>query len=58
MTDEKCDGDHKKHLCSLAGKKRIDEIRELVTDPQFICGKCGRVADEDSRMCRPEPLSR
>ena len=58
MGDKKCDGDHKKHLCSLAGKKRIDEIRALVNDPQFICNKCGRVSDEQDRVCKPDKLKR
>jgi hypothetical protein len=55
MSDNKCHGDHRSHLCSLAGKKRVDEIKELVTDPQFFCGKCGRLADVHERVCKPEP---
>ena len=56
MGDSKCHGDHRTHLCSLAGKKRVNEIKELVRDPQYICSKCGRVADENKRVCKPEPI--
>lgn len=56
MSENKCDGDHRSHLCSLAGKKRIGEIKHLVKNPKFMCGKCGRVADADERVCKPEPL--
>ena len=58
MGDKKCSGEHKKHLCSLAGKKKIDENEELVKDPQFICRKCGRVADVDKSVCKPKALER
>jgi hypothetical protein len=56
MSDKKCKGDHRSHLCSLAGKRRIGEIKHLVTDPKYICSKCGRVADEGERVCKAEPL--
>ena len=56
MGDNSCKGDHRSHLCSLAGNKRIREIRHLVTDPKYICSKCGRVADEEVRVCKPESL--
>jgi len=58
MSDNKCHGDHRSHLCSLAGKKRVDEIEHLVKDPKFICRKCGRVADVDERVCKPKALER
>jgi hypothetical protein len=58
MGDNKCNGDHRSHLCSLAGKKRVDEIRHLVTEPKYICKKCGRVADEDVRVCKPDRLEK
>ena len=56
MSENKCNGDHRSHLCALAGNKRIRKIKHLVTNPQFICGNCGRVADEDKHVCNAEPL--
>jgi len=58
MGDKSCQGDHERHLCSLAKKKRVDDIRPLVTDPQYICLKCGRVADEEKRLCRPDSIKK
>jgi rubrerythrin len=44
-------------LCKLVKrdylKKNFKEFQELVTDPLFICRKCGRVAKEKQYLCRP-----
>ena len=58
MSDDKnkCHGEHRSHLCALAGNKRIRQIKRLVTNPKFMCGNCGRVADSGHHVCNPEPL--
>ena len=44
-------------LCKLVKrddlKKHFKEFQQLVTDPLFICRKCGRVAKEKQYLCRP-----
>jgi rubrerythrin len=44
-------------LCKLVKrdylKKNFKEFQELVTEPLFICRKCGRVAKEKQYLCRP-----
>jgi len=51
-----CKGDHKGHLCVLASQGKFDRIKELVTNPKFICFNCGRVADCELNLCNPMPL--
>lgn len=57
MTDKTCKGDHTGHLCVLVSKGELDEVRELVKNPGYICFNCGRVADSDRNLCNPMPLS-
>jgi hypothetical protein len=49
---------HMNHLCDLADKGQItlDQMKELVKDPKFICKKCGRVANKEENLCEPVPL--
>lgn len=56
MKKKVCKGSHKGHLCVLISENRIDEIKELVTAPEFICFNCGRVADSKKNLCNPMPL--
>ena len=53
-----CKGDHQGHLCVLASEERFDAIRERVTDPQYLCFNCGRVADAKDNLCNPMPLGK
>jgi hypothetical protein len=48
--------EHKGHLCVLASESKIDEIRERVKNPQYMCFNCGRVADAEQSLCNPMPL--
>ena len=57
MNENSCSGDHSGHLCVLVSKKKIDEIKELVKKPQFICFNCGRVADSEKNLCNPVSLA-
>jgi len=56
MEEQICDGEHASHLCMLASKKKMEEIKELTRNPKFICFNCGRVADSKENLCNPMPL--
>jgi len=56
MTEKKCTGDHKGHLCVLASQEKFDRIKELTKKPGFICFNCGRIADCEKNLCSPMPL--
>jgi len=58
MSEQNCKGDHSGHLCVLVSKKKFEEIRALVREPQFICFNCGRVADSDKNLCNPMSLNK
>jgi hypothetical protein len=49
---------HQQHLCFMAesGSVPLDQIKELVRNPKFICRKCGRVAAHEENLCEPVPL--
>jgi hypothetical protein len=49
---------HLHHLChyAAAGDLTLDEMKELVKDPKFICKICGRAAAKEADICQPEPL--
>jgi len=56
MSENKCKGDHKGHICLLASQDKFDEIKELTQNPQFLCFNCGRVAECEKNLCNPMPL--
>ena len=49
---------HRNHLCDLAeqGNITLDQMKELVRNPKFICRKCGRVAAKEENLCEPVHL--
>ena len=51
---EKC-----KPLCKWDDKrieKKCLKFKSIVKDPNYYCKKCGRVAVEKQRLCKPSPL--
>lgn len=56
MAQKACKGDHEGHLCVLASKGEMTQIKTLARAPKFICFNCGRVADCDANLCNPMPL--
>ncbi len=59
MTKHACKSKHNHagHLCVLFGEGKMDEVKALVTNPQFICFNCGRVANDAQNLCNPMPLN-
>ena len=55
-----CVGEHAVHICvkgtTMFSYGDLDPIKELVRNPQFICGNCGRVAAKAENLCNPVPL--
>ena len=58
MRKAACKGTHKGHLCVLASEERLEDIRELVREPKFICFNCGRVAHSRKNLCNPMALGK
>ncbi len=61
MSDHKCktQHDHVGHLCVLFAEGKMDALKQLVTNPQFMCFNCGRVADDalhDDGLCPAQIL--
>lgn len=52
--------DMAKKICKLAKedflKDNFDEYAELVKKPKYICKKCGHVASDDDRLCKPKKI--
>ena len=51
---------HNQHLCYFVsqGFHLTDEekYKAMVSNPEFKCEHCGRVAESDKNLCEPVPL--
>ena len=60
MTENMPHPGHEKHLCHLQYNgymnQNFEDFKKLVINPQFICRKCGRAANQASSICQPEKL--
>ena len=48
-----------KTLCKWEEKqitKRMKKLKKIVSQPQFICKKCGRAASDKGYLCKPLKL--
>jgi hypothetical protein len=48
-----------KHLCKWDKDRienKLDRLMKIVKDPGFVCGRCGRVANDRKWLCRPIAL--
>lgn len=34
----------------------MEKVKQLTSDPKFICRCCGRTANEEENLCIPTPL--
>ncbi len=50
---------HSNHLCDMVEKGQVSlaQIKSLVKDPNFICKKCGRVANSSDNLCEQAELN-
>lgn len=53
MEKQQCTGDHSLHICSLAQANQFHVVKRLISEPQYMCIFCGRVADLDDNLCKP-----
>ena len=37
-------------------KDNFKELKKIVSEPRFVCRKCGRAAKKEENLCKPEPL--
>jgi hypothetical protein len=51
---------HDEHLCYLVNmgfmESNFKDYAELVKDAKFVCKKCGRSADSEENLCRPQKI--
>jgi hypothetical protein len=51
---------HEEHLCLLNNtgymNTSMEDYKNLVRDPKFVCKGCGRTAANDKNLCAPERL--
>jgi hypothetical protein len=50
-----------KKLCKLNSdyiKENIEELKELVKKPKYLCKKCARVSNEKNVLCNPLKLQK
>ena len=51
--------DHENKMCALTCcpcHLDIEAIKPLVDEPKAICTACGRVANDEDRLCRPSTI--
>lgn len=54
---EKDSPGHSQHLCAvIAGGYGFKQVHEMVGQPQFICAKCGRAAENKRNLCKARKL--
>ncbi|MBE0567772.1 MAG: hypothetical protein IH621_17595 [Krumholzibacteria bacterium] len=49
-------GEKAKPLCNWSkGQyvKQLEELKQIVADPRFVCRDCGRAAHEKKWLCKP-----
>jgi hypothetical protein len=51
---------HEHHLCAMIerGAVNLEELKDLVRAPNFICQFCGRAAVKEDNLCEPVTILR
>lgn len=44
------------HLCKIAARKDLEQVRALIRDAKYFCRKCGRSARDASNLCKPTDI--
>ncbi len=51
---------HEEHLCYLQNigfvESNLNDYKDLVRNPKYVCANCGRAAAEETNLCKPEKL--
>lgn len=51
---------HEQHLCYLQNlgyvQSNLEEYKELVRNPKYVCRNCGRAASSENNLCKPDRL--
>jgi hypothetical protein len=48
---------HEEHLCLLKNiGTNLEDVKNIVRNPKFICKNCGRAAANEKNVCAPEKL--
>ena len=49
-----------KEMCKLVKEefhlKKTKQYAKIVANPQYVCKRCGRVANKKTRLCKPVEL--
>jgi hypothetical protein len=47
--------DHEHHLCAKVeiGTVSLEQLKDLIREPNFICKFCGRAAVKEDNLCEP-----
>jgi hypothetical protein len=53
-------GGHEEHLCLLHNtgymNTNMEDYKNLVKNPNYVCKGCGRTAADEKNLCAPEKL--
>jgi predicted RNA-binding Zn-ribbon protein involved in translation (DUF1610 family) len=49
---------HSHHLCAMAenGDVGLEQMKDLIRNPKFMCKRCGRAAQNSDNLCEPVSL--
>jgi len=45
-----------KTMCKISPKDDYNKFIESIQNPKFYCKSCGRVANQEKRLCKPEKI--
>ncbi|MGC8769163.1 hypothetical protein [Calditerrivibrio sp.] len=45
-----------KTMCKISPKDDYDKFIESIQNPKFYCKSCGRVANQEKRLCKSEKI--